>query len=277
MIVVAGSAGAIATFFQSARRAELVLDRGRVEPARRRAGRSCGTRGRRPPRPRARPTPPSAATAASTPSSPTLRAHAATPSSSSAVDVRAFRPLLRALGDDAPEPRREARDRARVARRAVRPHAHEQRVAVAVVAQLLDRERVAGGLALVPELAARERLQNHASPVSRVSRSASSSIHASISTRPVAASWTIAARSVRLHRGAARPGRAARRAAREPRRVLVEDRREQRRLRDLERLGDVARLAGAARRDHRHRDGVGDLARSARGRSRRACRPRRST
>ncbi len=39
---------------------------------------------------------------------------------------------------------------------------------------------------------ARERLQNHASPVSRVRRSASSSIQASISTRPSSASWTIA-------------------------------------------------------------------------------------
>ena len=39
----------------------------------------------------------------------------------------------------------------------------------------------------------RERLQNHASPVSRVRRSASASIHPSISTRPSRASCTIAA------------------------------------------------------------------------------------
>ena len=39
----------------------------------------------------------------------------------------------------------------------------------------------------------RERLQNHASPDSRVRRSASASIQASISTRPLPASWTIAA------------------------------------------------------------------------------------
>ena len=38
----------------------------------------------------------------------------------------------------------------------------------------------------------RERLQNQASPLSRVRRSASSSIQASISTRPSSASWTIA-------------------------------------------------------------------------------------
>ena len=50
----------------------------------------------------------------------------------------------------------------------------------------------------------RERLQNQPSPVSRVSRSASSFIQASISTRPVAASCTIAGRSVI---GAAPPAR----------------------------------------------------------------------
>ena len=40
--------------------------------------------------------------------------------------------------------------------------------------------------------------------------------------------------------------------------ILVQDRREQRRLRDLQRLGDVARVARAARGDHRHRDRVRD-------------------
>ena len=72
-----------------------------------------------------------------------------------ARDVGACGPLGGALGDDAPEPRREARLRAGVARRAVRPDAVEQRVAVAVVADLLDRERVPRGRALVPELLAR--------------------------------------------------------------------------------------------------------------------------
>ena len=42
--------------------------------------------------------------------------------------------------------------RARVARGPARPHAHEQRVAVAVVAELLDGERVPGRLAFAPEL-----------------------------------------------------------------------------------------------------------------------------
>jgi hypothetical protein len=43
----------------------------------------------------------------------------------------------------------------------------------------------------------RERLKKCASPESRVSCSASASIHASMRTRPVSASWTIAARSSR--------------------------------------------------------------------------------
>ena len=61
--------------------------------------------------------------------------------------------LLRTLGDAAPEPRREARDRTGVARGPGGSHAQEDRVAVAVVAKLLDRERVARRLALAPELA----------------------------------------------------------------------------------------------------------------------------
>ena len=58
----------------------------------------------------------------------------------------------------------------------------------------------------------RERLKKCASPVSRVRRSASSSIQASMSTRLVSASWTIAARQLRRHREAGRRARGARRA-----------------------------------------------------------------
>ena len=47
----------------------------------------------------------------------------------------------------------------------------------------------------------------------------------------------------------------------EPLGILVQDRGEERRLRHLERLGDVAGVARAARGDHRHRHGVGDRAR----------------
>ena len=72
-----------------------------------------------------------------------------------------------------------------------RPDAEQDRVAVAVVPELDDGERVPEVSPLC-QSSPRERLQNHASPVSRVRRSASSSIQASISTRPSSASWTIA-------------------------------------------------------------------------------------
>ena len=62
-----------------------------------------------------------------------------------------------------------------------RAHAHEERVAVAVVAQLLDRHRVPR-VAPLCQYSSRERLQNQASPDSRVRRRASASIQASIST-----------------------------------------------------------------------------------------------
>src|SRR5207253_8758543 len=68
-----------------------------------------------------------------------------------AGDVRARRALLRPLGDAAPEPRSETGDRVRVADRAVRHDAQEDRVAVAVVAELDDDEVVPGRLALAPE------------------------------------------------------------------------------------------------------------------------------
>ena len=54
-------------------------------------------------------------------------------------DVRAFRALDRAFGDRPPERRREARARSGVAHGAGRAHAQKQCVAVAVVANLLDR------------------------------------------------------------------------------------------------------------------------------------------
>src|SRR5262245_2737026 len=73
------------------------------------------------------------------------------PVAEEAGDVRAFRHLPGALADAAPEPRRETRERARVARGPLRRDAEQERVAVAVVADLVDEERVAGGLALVPD------------------------------------------------------------------------------------------------------------------------------
>src|SRR5215813_4595916 len=100
------------------------------------------------------------------------------------------------------------------------------------------------------QYSSRDRLQNHASPDSRVRRSASASIHASISTRPDSASWTIAARKspsggiAELHSHLAQ---------------LVTDRREQGRLRYLECLRDVPRVARAARGDHRHLHRLGYL------------------
>ena len=105
----------------------------------------------------------------------------------------------------------------------------------------------------------RERLQKCASPVSRVSRSASSSIQASMSTRPQSASWTIAARSsggiAKRHsqtaklvsersRGVPGPRGGSRRGA-QPARPRAPS-------------ATCAAVAGAARRDHRDRDRGGD-------------------
>ena len=66
------------------------------------------------------------------------------------------------------------------------------------IASPSQSSRISTTASVLPEVAplcqysCRERLQNHASPLSRVRRSASSSIQASISTRPLAASCTIA-------------------------------------------------------------------------------------
>ena len=72
-----------------------------------------------------------------------------------AGDVRALRSRRRAFGHAPPEPGCEAGHRARVACRPGGPRPQQHRVAVAVLAQLLDGERVPGRLALVPEPGAR--------------------------------------------------------------------------------------------------------------------------
>ena len=113
----------------------------------------------------------------------------------------------------------------------------------------------------------RERLQNQASPVSRVRRRASSSIQASISTRPSSASWTIAGGQVRIGHPSSFSSRLQRgqplRAAR------GRSRRSGRRRRPPSNASArCSRVAGAARGDH----GDGRPPRrpraSARGRSR---------
>ena len=128
------------------------------------------------------------------------------------------------------------------------------------------------------QYSSRERLQNHASPDSRVRRSASSSIHASISTRPVAGVLHDRRRQLTLHRAPRPRARAAPRAeksaARDPRAGST-------------RAAPPARSRAPLRRARappappdaitgtRHR--CGDTAPSAAGRSPRACRRRRST
>src|SRR5438067_3182102 len=88
-----------------------------------------------------------------------LLPHLACARSNTAVEqrdgVRALGPLGCALRDRPPERGRETRDAARVTRRSRRRDPKKQSVAVAVVAQLLDGERVAGGLALAPQPLAR--------------------------------------------------------------------------------------------------------------------------
>ena len=121
----------------------------------------------------------------------------------------------------------------------------------------------------------RERLQNHASPLSRVRRSASSSIQASIRTRPVSASWTIAGRQ-RPDR--AIPAPSARSSARAAARAA--------RGRSRRCSAASAPTANASARWRASpappeaitgtSTGLGDRRASARGRSRRACRRRRS-
>ena len=85
-------------------------------------------------------------------------------------------------------------------------------------------------------------------------RSASALIHASISTRPSSASWTIAGRrSGGIPHRHSEPEQLAPERA-QPGGILVQDRREQGGLGDPERVGDVRSRPGAARGDHRHRE-----------------------
>ena len=97
-------------------------------------------------------------------------------------------------------------------------------------------------------------------PSPACSRSASSSIQASMSTRFVSRVLDDRGAELRLHRGAARPASAKLVAEHgQARGVLVQDRREQRRLRDLSASATWPRRAGAAGGDHRERDRLGDL------------------
>src|SRR5213593_2435856 len=70
-------------------------------------------------------------------------------------DIRPFGAVAHPLDDRSPERRREARPRARVAGRPCGSNPQEERVAVAVVPQLLDGEHVPRGLALAPQLLTR--------------------------------------------------------------------------------------------------------------------------
>ena len=148
-------------------------------------------------------------------------------------------------------------ERARYGTSAPPADAHEQRVAVAVVAHLLDRERVARRLALPPQLLAR------AAPEPRLARLARAPLR--LLVHP--GEHQHAARRRVLHDCRRQLSRIAdldtERAQlltqrRQPIGILVQDRREQRRLGDLERLGDVLRSARAAGGDHRHANRVRD-------------------
>ena len=109
-------------------------------------------------------------------------------------------------------PARSSETRAGVARGPGGRHAHEQRVAVAVVAQLLDGERVAGRLALAARAPRASGSRTTPRRSRACSRSASSSIQASISTRPRRRVLDDRGSSARSSRPAP-PARAARRAA----------------------------------------------------------------
>ena len=155
----------------------------------RRAARTGGRRGRPPPRRARSSLSASAAVTTSTASSPTFRAHAAMPSSSSSVVYEPSGRFARALArSSATAPARSTRREPVWHAGPGRPHAQEQRVAVAVVAQLLDRHRVPGGRALVPVLLPR------AAPEPRLARLARAALglgvhprehqHAARSRRP---------------------------------------------------------------------------------------------
>ena len=173
-------------------------------------------------------------------------------------DVRALRPVAHALDDRAPQLGREARDRARVARRPRRLDPHEERVAVAVVPQLDDAQRVARRRALVPQLLPR------AAPEPRFAGLARQPLGLRVHPRehehaPARGVLDDRGAQLRLHRAPRRPARAARRAttragpgsrggstrAAPPARPRARRRR--------------AARAGTARRDHRQRHRVAQL------------------
>ena len=111
------------------------------------------------------------------------------------------------------------------------------RVAVAVVAELLDRERVPRRLALVPELLARAAVELR---LARLAREPHRLVVHPREHQHAAGLRVLDDRRAQLAaQAASRSGtpsaRSSSRSGREPRRILVQDRREQRRLRDPER------------------------------------------
>ena len=226
---------------RATRAAEHVLDRGDIEAARPRAARTGGRRGRPPPRRRARRSRRAPRPTTSTASSPTLRAHARRrPRSSSFVVYEPSGRSPRARRSCARAPARSTRasrcgtpappgGRARAARRRRSRRAARRPPACCPRSRPCASTPRASGSRTTPRpsraCGARPR---------RPSRRASA-------RGPSSASWTIAGVSspsgciADLH-----PQLAQLLAQRrEPLGILVQDRREQRRLRDLERLGDV--------------------------------------
>ena len=170
--------------------------RPRPEPGRdraRRAGRTGGRRGRRPPRGRARrfrrarrppARPPPRRPCARTPRCPRSRSSAVyEPSGRSSARCAIVRQSAGAKHES--EPVWHAGPAGRTRTRSASPSQSSRSSSTASVFP---------DVAPFRQSSCRDRLQNHASPVSRVSRSASASIHASIRTRPLSASCTIAAR-----------------------------------------------------------------------------------
>ncbi len=202
-----------------------------------RAAHTSGTRGPPVPRQGARPTPTRLRAPPRRPPPPPFARRAA----DRRPALTTYDPVgsrLHALLDPPPEPGREARHRARVTGRARRPDAQQERIAVAVVAQLLDRERVARRLPLAPEPSPR------AAPEPRLATSRAS---AGAPPRP-------STRASALDRSR-RPGRSQASdpdvpsrllelelQLAQPLRTLVHDRRDERRLGPcLERLREMAR------------------------------------
>src|SRR2546423_274474 len=104
----------------------------------------------------------------------------------------------------------------------------------------------------------RERLQNQASPVCCVRRNASSSIQASISTRPSSASCTMAGRSSGCIAKSDAEGSQLVAQRYESCRLLVQDGREECRLRNVECRGHVRRRSRPTRRDDRERHRIAE-------------------